>query len=1128
MTSDEVRYPPFFATNRPDAGESVAEELLHLFRGGRTVFADPASVAIATAYLNPAGFELLADELEQAPSVRLMLGAEPDPAVGQRTVPPISDAETRAAVAGHVEWLARERDLTGFTREEDRAARRMVAWLESEGAGGKLVEVRRYTKGFLHGKAYIAEHPQVPAVLAGSSNFTYAGLMRNAELNLGYPTGEHTHLVQDWFEHFWAESDPYDLAGLYARRWDPHSPWLVFLRMLFELYGDVSDDDLVSTMRLTGFQREGVARMLRILDEHGGVIVADEVGLGKTFMAAEVMRRATDEARQRVLIVAPAALKASMWEPFLDEYDMSRRIKVYSYAELRHRWQQDEELRDELDEYAVVVIDEAHNLRNPAAQQTEVVGSLLSGRNPKKVVLLTATPVNNSLFDLHTLIRLFIGNDAEFAASGIRSIHAYIKDAQDRDPDTLSPENLFDLIDKVMVRRTRKFIRAEYQGEKIPMPDGTEETIRFPEPVLHRLDYELGDAGTELVEAMVYALDQGEDELRYDERKRDEGRLMLARYTAGAYSRDGEYEEAYQVVNAGLLRSALLKRLESSPVALMTTLERLIVSHRGFLAALDAGWVIAGDALAEWTSSDAEDFDEFLEGLDDDKTWNVADAGGFHVDALRSDVEEDIGLLGRLRDVAARAAGADDSKVAALVDRLRTIAEESRAASRDGLSSGDRRKTIVFSTFTDTIRVAQEAVQAAIDAAGEDDPLSDFKDRVPPAVFGSKTGIDQDARARVLAGFAPETAGKKSSEDKFDLLFTTDVLSEGVNLQQAGRIVNYDLPWNPQRIVQRHGRIDRIGSKHPRVFLDCFFPSAHLDRLLALEERLHRKLAQADAAIGVGDVIPGFEGSEGRVFRDNEAQIRDIAAEGPTLLLDGGGASALSGEEYRRRLGRATEGSTLGADVKALPRGSGSGFVNPAAQTHGYSFCARVGNNDKPVFRFVPTDENWVPLVGDDDKPVVSDRTLTALRNADPLSEGTQRTLTDTAYDAAFDAWQIAQQDINDEWTLLADPATFAPAIRPALRNAANFVAEHGDFLGNHDQEDLYQRLNTVPQPRVERAIREVLNSGHSPRETVELLAGIADANNLQPASKPPTIRPVHPAEIHLVAWMAITPGKPE
>ncbi|SVD48314.1 uncharacterized protein METZ01_LOCUS401168, partial [marine metagenome] len=283
-------------------------------------------------------------------------------------------------------------------------------WLQKVTDGGEpAVEVRRYGRGFLHGKAYIVEHPRLPAVLAGSSNMTYAGLMRNAELNLGYPSGEHTHLVQEWFEHFWDESDPYDLAGLYARRWDPHTPWVVFLRMLWELYGDTSaDDQIVSTMHLTGFQREGVARMLRVLDEHGGVIVADEVGLGKTFMAAEVMRRATEQARQRVVIVAPAALKASMWEPFLERYDMSRRIKVYSFAEVRNRWQNNPEFREELEDYALVVVDEAHNLRNPAAQQTEVVASLLSGANPKEVLLLTATPVNNSLFDLHTLIRFFI------------------------------------------------------------------------------------------------------------------------------------------------------------------------------------------------------------------------------------------------------------------------------------------------------------------------------------------------------------------------------------------------------------------------------------------------------------------------------------------------------------------------------------------------------------------------------------------------------------------------------------------------------------------------------------------------------------------------------------------------
>jgi len=1116
-------YPPFFATNRPDKGETVAAVLRRLLSGARKGFAEPATLAVATAYMNPGGFLLLADDLEQVPRVRLLLGAEPDPQVGQRTIPPLSNAETDAALRDHAVWMSRERDLTGFGREEDEAARRLVDWLRSVDAdGGAVVEVRRYQHGFLHGKAFIAEHPMMPAVLAGSSNFTYAGLMRNAELNLGYPTGEHTHLVQDWFEHFWAESDPYDLAGLYAHRWDPHSPWLVFLRMLYELYGDTSDDDaLQSEMHLTGFQREGVARMLRILDEHDGVIVADEVGLGKTFMAAEVMRRVTDRDRQRVLIVAPAALKASMWEPFLERFDMSRRIKVMSYAELRNRWQDDPDLRDELDDNALVVIDEAHNLRNPAAQQTEVVAALLGGPHPKKVVLLTATPVNNSLFDLHTLIRFFINNDAKFARLGIRSIRQYITDAQKLDPDSLSPEALFDLIDQVMVRRTRRFIRTQYQGEKIPGPDGEEVTIVFPEPVLHRLDYELDERGTELVNEVVYALDDPQDALRYEDRQRDDRRLMLSRYTPGAYSLDGEYQEAFQFVNAGLLRSGLLKRLESSPSALANTLGTLISSHESFLSALAAGHVVVGDALSEWTTSDAEDFDEFVAGLDDSRTWNIEDAGGYHVDALKADVTGDLKLLKELRVKAVKADEGIDPKARRLIERLRDIAAESRAASKEGLSSSDRRKTVVFSTFADTIADVQASVAAAIAEAPDDDPLADYRDRLPPAVFGSKRGIDQEQRARILAGFAPDTAGTDTSTDRYDLVFTTDVLSEGVNLQQAGRIINYDLPWNPMRIVQRHGRIDRIGSRHSRVFLDCFFPSAHLDRLLDLEARLHDKLSRADAAIGVGEVIPGFEGSQGRDFYDTEEQIRQIADEDASILLNEGGASALSGEEYRRRLRRATEPSSLGADVQRLPYGSGSGFVSPTARTNGYAFCVRIAGNPQPVFRYVPVDDQWFPYREDDGQAIVHRETLKALSTADPGSDQTERDLSDDAYDGAFDAWAAAHADVAAEWELLADPAAFAPNIRRALREAANLVADHGEHLGAQ-QDSLYRRLNTVPSSRVERAVKEILNGGHSPRETVRLLAELADAENLQPAPPPPTIDPVHPAEIRLVAWMAV------
>ncbi len=191
----------------------------------------------------------------------------------------------------------------------------------------------------------IARSDDRRTMIAGSSNMTYAGLAHNAELNLGTGGGTSSAgKVREWFEHFWNLSDPYDLAGLYGRLWDAHTPpWSVYLRMLWELYGEHLDAEenppnVRTGLNLTRFQADGVVRMERLLDEHGGVLVADEVGLGKTFLAGEVIYRTANVNRQRVLIVAPpAALKSSMWEPFLETYDFSRWVKVYSYEEVRNR-----------------------------------------------------------------------------------------------------------------------------------------------------------------------------------------------------------------------------------------------------------------------------------------------------------------------------------------------------------------------------------------------------------------------------------------------------------------------------------------------------------------------------------------------------------------------------------------------------------------------------------------------------------------------------------------------------------------------------------------------------------------------------------------------------------------------
>ncbi len=1138
---------PDFATNHlaSEAAVRVADRVNELFRLLRENKVQPPPIAIATAYINPAGFALLADELEIAPRVRLLLGAEPEAESVRAIASGDSDQDSRrdAAIRHHQAWLEAERDNMGFARVPTVQAKRMVEWLESvDTQDTAKVEVRRYTGGFLHGKTYLVEDSATQAAIAGSSNMTYAGLARNAELNLGTGGGTHSaRKVHEWFEHFWALSDPYDLADLYGRLWEPHTPWSIYLRMLWEVYGEHLDADenpnVHTGLSLTRFQADGVVRMERLLDEHGGVLVADEVGLGKTYLAGEVIYRTANINRQRVLIVAPAALKTAMWEPFLATYDFSRWVTVYSYEEVRNRLDPEKGPIDafikEIEDYSLVVIDEAHNLRNSGAQRSGAVDRVITAGNPKKVVLLTATPVNNSLTDLETLIKYFIRDDARFAALGIPSIRDYIRRAQAIDPANLTPEHLFDLMDQVAVRRTRKFVKEHYANEMIFGPDGKPTTIKFPQPKVRRIDYALDADGLALIDAMVYALDDPTDPHAphaWEDRSRDPKRLMLARYLSSMYTVDHDLQ-TYQITNSGLLRSGLLKRLESSPQALHSSLEKMIASHDAFLQALRRGFVLRGEALSEWVSSDSDDLDEFVAEFDDDEQIESID--GYHLSELKADVESDIALLCRLRDLAEVVVNNNEPKIRKIVAELTDIAAQARRVDPRGISSADRRKVIVFSAFTDTIIPVHDAVIKAIDAAPLDSPLADYKGRIAPPIMGSyaKThergrtgGVDQGGRAATIAGFAPQTAGPRSAageataKDEFDILFTTDVLAEGVNLQQACQMINYDLPWNPMRIVQRHGRIDRIGSKHDYVHLGLFFPAERLDELLALEERLERKLALADAAVGAGEVLPGR--GPGHEVNLADDQVVD---EFEKLLEAGGSSASLSGEEYRRRLYDAFGMEPmLKADVISLPYGSGSGFVNPAVHGNGYVFCINIGRSEKPWFRYVPVDDGWSIKHNETGQPLVSPDTLVALRAADPLQSTAERWLPDTVYDKAFDAWEAARDSAYDAWTELTDPNAFQPDLPLAFRDAYTLVLQRGGYLGRESQIELANRLRSVPSAKVSRQVRSALNQGRTDEERIAL---ITDVLNEAGITAPPPREPlpgIEKHEVRLVTWMAV------
>lgn len=1131
---------PVFATNRIAPPMTVREELRRLFRVNREALAVPPTAAIATAYINPAGFLLLADELEQLPRIRILLGADPlpDPLL------PVDAAATLqkrldAALTDHVRWLKAERDALGFELKSTLSAKRLVEWLRAADERGEpIVEIRRYTGGFLHGKAFISHHPTHPAYLAGSSNLTYAGLTRNAELNVG-ASGQHgsTPQVIEWFEECWEDSEDFDLAAIYEPLWQEHTPWSVFLRMLLARYGEHLDDEQAGPTRfeLTRFQADGVKRMRRLLDEIGGVLVADEVGLGKTFLALEVIAAATEQQRQRVLVAAPAALKASVWDPVLERYDISRRVSVHSYEEIRSRMDPDHpEHRDfyeRAEDAALVIVDEAHNLRNAGAARSEALDRIiLAGRHPKKVVLLTATPVNNSLIDLETLVKYFIRDDARFASIGIPSIRGYIRHAQGLDPEALTPAHLFDLMDQVAVRRTRKFVKDNYRGETIAGPGGKTIPVEFPDADVRRVDYQLDEPGERLVDAVTYALDIPDDEAHvasFSVRRNDPGRLLLARYVPSRYLKTEDLNKT-EVSNMGLLRSALLKRLESSPTALAGTLGVLIQTHEAFLSALGKGTVLIGGALRDYVNSESEDLDEIVAGLDEDTEHQATAAALYDAELLASDVERDLVLIRELQSLAKAAAHEGEPKVTALLAELERIAVEVQKPAAIHAPIGDRRKVIVFSTYADTIRDVHERLTVALDFVPDGSPLAAYRGRIAPAIIGEfasgkRGGIDQPTRAKAVANFAPRTAGRLKDDgtpveaDLYDILLTTDVLAEGVNLQQAAHIVNYDLPWNPMRIVQRHGRVDRIGSEHKSIELGVFFPAEHLDEFLGLEQTLIRKLRQADAAIGAGKVLPGVAHYPPQEHYDPDAILDEIEE----LIEQGGGSAAGSGEEYRRRLANALNAdATLRGRLEDLPFGIGSGFVNPAVSGRSFVFCLKMGETGQIWFRNVNADDAWQP-VEDDNGDVVIDDTLISLVTADPGKPERARSLTDEAFHAAYGAWALARDHAHREWMRSTDPNTLAAEIPASFRDARDVILASGGQLGAR-QISTIGRLNTVPTAKARRAMRAALRTTGGADAVIAEIINVLDDYGIQQTEKVEPLPPISLEDVQLVAWMAV------
>lgn len=1124
--------------SRPDfidnqAGNTLAAALDEVLKAGAEGEA-PAALRIATAFFNPHGFERLSRTLQNISEVRLLLGADPAEPLTfsreerQRRPGEKPDAFERRRVESGLTRIDRglrwERDHLPFTQVNRNTLRKLVALLRSE-----TMQVRRYEQAFLHAKAYIfsgaSDGETRAGLIAGSSNLTRAGLERNLELNLGRYDAAGVQRALEWFDDLWEDAVPYDLAALFEEALADATPFEIFIRVLLQLYGDEVREEEEGrsehNIPLTNFQLHGVHRALRLIEKWGGAIVADEVGLGKSYIAGEVLKR-YHERRQHTLLLCPAELRDTTWKKFGEHYKFEiGAVECLSYEQLANDEQlfkapgeagergrkPKRHLRRSLDDYQLVVIDEAHNYRSPSTPtRAAVLRRLLYGKIRRHLLLLTATPVNNSLWDLFHLVRFFLRQDSALAEQGILSIRERFQQAMRENPESLSPDLLYPVIDATTVKRTRQFVKKHYGGDTITGQDGEPQEIVFPEPQVLSVRYKIEDLRPGLFEKMESALTPEGDEA-----------ISFVRYTPETWLKQAAHEEGEEEENlrtqtmVGLLRTGLLKRFESSAHAFLKTVRKMASEHEAFLKALDKGRVVRSALAGELSAADDDDFDALLKGSEESES-----AAGYQVGKLRAAVEQDKQRLEELAREAAEITAQNDPKLQALTRALGEIAEQAEREAVDEADARQRRKVLVFSFFEDTL----EWIKCYLKAEAHHHPqLAPYLGRI--AYVSGADAHEGVGRQRAVEGFAPVSmeAREGSGQDHYDLLVSTDVLAEGVNLQQCRNIINFDMPWNPMRLVQRHGRIDRIRSPHPRVFLRTIFPEDRLDKLLKLKQNIYNKLAQAAASIGVTRPIEG-SAARAQVFSETREEIEKLLLQEDAGLFERGGSAgaAQTGEEYRQTLRNIPDAEKK--RIGQLPRNIGGGMRRGRRQ--GVFFCALVGEHH--FLRFVCTDENWRPLK----KPVIHELG-TCLRMIE-CEEQTPGHLPEAMRDAAFDLWEIARQHILAEWLWQSDPKNLQPQVRRINRVVAEYMRKHRP---NEVSEENFRKALDIlesPWPRREETLLRGWFEVKTPeqektrrgRELSKYLVRKILETGLVPYQAPEPKPLIDADEVELLCWLGV------
>src|SRR5579859_514096 len=891
---------------------------------------------VATAYFNVGGWQLLQAGLQGLGQFRLLLGDEPETG---------ADLGLRPASARPVRGLIRDLAAAPFQPATLRLVEDLIAFLRQE-----HVQVRLYTQGFLHAKCYLFysgggfAHFTPVAAIVGSSNFTRAGLHSNKELNLSHRANleaaevspdavkgilEHPerkllaqlgdaerglsanlpgllaiHELAAWYDRQWETARDFkgeliDLldASKFGRK--EYTPYQVYMKAIFEYFRDDLENEAQnppttrSAVELSEFQEDAVKKARKILARYDGVMIADSVGLGKTWIGKKLLEDYAYHQRYKAVVVCPAALRKMWHDELLDAGIATLLLTQETLGQSGY------DISD-VQDADIILVDESHNFRNRNAQRYENLERILAANNRrgkvsgerKKLILLTATPINNTMFDLYNQVNLFTGGDRSyFAAAGIGDLYRYFMIARRANRQQDSGIALFNLLEEVVIRRTRPFIKEAYPNATIKG-----QPINWPERRLKTIRYNLENTYDGIYDRLV---------------SRVEG-LKMAPYRLETYKKQGiqrdQFEEGREEALVGIFKSRYLKRFESSVEAFRISVRRALEFLETFASYIQDGKILDSSsfqkAMRFLTREDEEDdatpnslseqLDAHAEARQFIETLPTLNADLYDLKRLHNDLRKDVNALREVWHDIETITAANDAKLEKLKELL--------AGELKG------QKVLLFTYYKDTARYLYRQL-------GSDSPTTDQwrTDAGEPRIRRMDSGADARERARLVAHFAPQANNRPEligSDKEIDILISTDVLSEGQNLQDCGLLINYDLHWNPTRMVQRAGRIDRIGTSFDTLWVLNMFPDDGLEKLLGLVESLSRKIADIDRnglldASILGEVVHPqnfntlrrIDAEDGNVIEEQEQFVELVSSEfllqNLKNLLDGGMRSML-------------------------------------------------------------------------------------------------------------------------------------------------------------------------------------------------------------------------------------------